>query len=157
MMCAMKRRNSGAFWLSIVFLAGSLPLSWGASCPGEQPLEEKALLQQEETWAKALDNNDVEGVGCLLAHEFQDADVNGGMHNRSEALVRAARPRQGTNRLEDMHAHLYGHAGVVRGLNRVIDSSGKVVATVLFTDVFVHRDGRWQAVAGQETMVTDHK
>ena len=115
------------------------------------------LLQQEEKWAKALDHNDVQAVGCLLADEFQDADVNGALHNRAEALARAAQPRHGTNRLEDMHAHIYGHAGFVRGLNRVVDSSGKVVASVLFTDFFVYRNGRWQAVAGQETTVTDKK
>ena len=48
-------------------------------------------------------------------------------------------------------------AGFVRGLNRVVDSSGKVVASVLFTDFFVYRNSRWQAVAGQETMVADKK
>jgi hypothetical protein len=138
-------------------LAWSLPLVWGAACPPGQSREEKALLEQEEKWAKALDQNDVQAVGCLLAEEFQDADVNGAVHNRAEMLARAAQPRKGMNRLESMHAHIYDQAGYVRGLNRVVDSSGKVLATVRFTDVFVYRDGRWQAVAGQETMVTEKK
>jgi predicted N-acetyltransferase YhbS len=45
----------------------------------------------------------------------------------------------------------------VRGLNRVVNANGEVVATVRFTDVFVYRERRWQAVAGQETMVTEKK
>ena len=156
-MCAMTRQTLGNLWIAILFLACTVPLSWAAPCPGAQSRDEKALLQQEEKWAKALDHNDVQAVGCLLADEFQDADVNGAVHNRAEALARAAQARHGTNRLEDMHAHIYGHAGFVRGLNRVVDSAGKVVASVLFTDFFVYRDRRWQAVAGHETMIADKK
>ena len=33
------------------------------------------------------------------------------------------------------------------------DASGKVIARVRFTDVFTYRDGRWQALAGQETLL----
>ena len=157
-MCAMTTQMLGYLWIALLFFTGSAaPLLWAPPCPAGQSREERALLQQEETWAKALDHNDVQTVGCLLANEFQDADVNGAVHDRNQALARAAQPRHGTNRLEDMHAHIYGHAGFVRGLNRVVDASGKVVATVRFTDVFVYRDRRWQAVAGHETMLPDHK
>jgi hypothetical protein len=138
-------------------LAGFVVLASAASCPAGQARDQKVLLEQEEKWAKALDHNDVHAVGCLLGEEFQDADVNGQVHNRAEALARAAQPRHGTNRLEEMHAHTYGDAGYVRGLNRVVNANGEVVATVRFTDVFVYRERRWQAVAGQETMVTEKK
>jgi hypothetical protein len=131
--------------------------AWAASCPRGQAREEKALLQLEEKWAKALDQHDSQVIACVLADEFQDADVNGAVHDRAQMLVRAAQPRRGANRVEDMHARIYGHAGFVRGLNRVVDSSGKTVARVRFTDIFVYRDTRWQAVAGQETLVTDNK
>ena len=141
----------------LAWLAGCVALASAASCPSGQARDEKVLLDQEEKWAKALDHNDVEAVACLLGDEFQDADLNGQVHNRAEALARAAQPRHGTNRLEEMHAHTYGDAGYVRGLNRVVSASGEVVATVRFTDMFVYREGRWQAVTGQETMVTEKK
>jgi hypothetical protein len=142
--------------LLFIFLGSTIP-SFSANCPRGQAREEKALVQLEEKWAKALDQHDSQVISCLLADEFQDADVNGAVHDRADALGRVARPRQGSNRLEEMHAHIYGHAGFVRGINRVVDPSGKVLATVRFTDIFVYRDTRWQAVAGQETFVTDNK
>jgi hypothetical protein len=37
----------------------------------------------------------------------------------------------------------------------LVDASGKVVARVRFTDVFTYRDGRWQALAGQESLVPE--
>jgi Domain of unknown function (DUF4440) len=152
----MTQANCVKTALLFIFLGCTIP-SFSANCPRGQAREEKALVQLEEKWAKALDQHDSQVISCLLADEFQDADVNGAVHDRNDALGRVARPRQGSNRLEEMHAHIYGHAGFVRGINRVLDPSGRVLATVRFTDIFVYRDTRWQAVAGQETLVTDNK
>jgi hypothetical protein len=52
-----------------------------------------------------------------------------------------------------MHAHVEGNSGFTRGLATLVDAAGKVVARVRFTDVFTYRDGRWQALAGQETLL----
>jgi hypothetical protein len=152
----MTQANCVQTALLFIFLGCAIP-SFSASCPRGQAREEKALVQLEEKWAKALDEHDSQVISCLLADEFQDADVNGAVHDRNDVLGRVARPRQGSNRLEEMHAHIYGHAGFVRGINRVVDPSGKVLATVRFTDIFVYRETRWQAVAGQETFVTGNK
>ena len=54
-----------------------------------------------------------------------------------------------------MKSHIYGEIGYVRGLNTVTDPNGKVIANVRFTDIFVYRDGRWQALCGQETLLND--
>jgi hypothetical protein len=37
----------------------------------------------------------------------------------------------------------------------VIDADGQVRAKVRFTDIFVYREGRWLAVAGQESLVSE--
>jgi len=56
-----------------------------------------------------------------------------------------------------MHAHIQGEMAYVRGMNRMTDNRGAVLARVRFTDIFVYRDGRWQAVAGQETLVGEKR
>lgn len=155
LLCCLMTQASFVKNALIFMFLGCAISAFAADCPRRQPREEKALIQLEQEWAKALDEHSSKVISCLLADEFQDADVNGAVHDRGEALSRVARPRQGSNRLEEMHAHIYGHAGFVRGINRVVDSSGKVLATVRFTDIFVYRDTRWQAVAGQETLVTE--
>jgi ketosteroid isomerase-like protein len=123
-------------------------------CPTGQPKEEIALLETERTWAKALEGRDVFAVGCILADDFEDADVDGQVHNRTDALDRVAHRRPGHNELEGMRAHVYEDVAFVRGVNKVIGADGKRIAQVRFTDIFVYRDGRWQAVAGHETLVT---
>jgi hypothetical protein len=36
-----------------------------------------------------------------------------------------------------------------------VDPQGKTVARVRFTDIYVYRDGRWQAVAAHESMLSE--
>jgi hypothetical protein len=126
-----------------------------AECPKDQPKTEAALIQAEQTWANALNHKEVEAVGCLLANEFEDADVDGSLHSRSEALEHIPHKKPGANQLSELRAHLEGNMGFTRGMATLVDGSGKVVARVRFTDVFTYRDGRWQALAGQESLIPE--
>jgi hypothetical protein len=141
--------------LSLVVCLLILPLSApAANCPANQPKTEAVLLEVEHHWADALTHKNSDAVSCLLAEEFEDADVDGSLHTRAEALAKIPQRRLWTNRLTDMHAHLLGgEAAFVRGLNEILDPDGKAVARVRFTDIFTYRDGRWQALAGHETLV----
>jgi hypothetical protein len=64
-------------------------------------------------------------------------------------------PKRPPSRLQltDVTVRLEGRTGIVRGLNTQIAPDGKVVGRVRFTDIFVWRAGRWQAIAAQETLV----
>ena len=55
--------------------------------------------------------------------------------------------------LSDLQPHVNGDFGYIRGLATAVNAQGKVVAKVRFTDVYVYRDGRWQCVAGHESML----
>ena len=109
----------------------------------------------ERLWAKALEVNDTDAVGCILSNEFEDSDIHGELHNRGEALAHVAQRKPAHNELSEMNPHVQGDSGFVRGLNTVTDSKGNSLAKVRFTDIFVYRDGRWQAVAAQETLLTE--
>ena len=136
--------------LAILLLSAT---PWGAVCPGNQPKSESALLELEQTWAHALTQHDSDTVACILAGEFQDFDPNGDVYDRAQALAKIPHRRPGSNQLSDLHPHVHGDFGYVRGLNTILDPEGKAVAKVRFTDIFVYRDGRWMAVAAQESLV----
>jgi ketosteroid isomerase-like protein len=127
--------------------------AFAADCPKDQPKTEAALIALEHSWADALNRKDVSAVSCMVADEFEDADVDGSVHTRAQALAHIPERKPYTNRLTEMRAHVEGNMGFSRGLNEILDSAGKVVARVRFTDVFTYRDGRWQALAGQETLL----
>jgi ketosteroid isomerase-like protein len=124
-----------------------------AECPKNQPKTEAALIELEQNWAAALSRKDAAAVACLLADEFEDADVDGSLHTRSQTLEHIPNRKTGTNQLSEMRAHVDGNSGFTRGLATLVDASGRVVARVRFTDVFTYRDGRWQALAGQESLL----
>ena len=138
--------------LPLAVLALAVP-SFAVNCPKNQPRTEAALLQLEQTWARSLSEKNADAVACLVADEFEDADVDGSLHTRAQMLEHIAQRKPGVNHLTEMRAHLEGNFGFVRGLATLVDPSGKVVARVRFTDVFAYRDGRWQALAGQETLL----
>jgi len=48
---------------------------------------------------------------------------------------------------------LYGDVGIANGSVIATDASGKELDRTMFTDVFVYRDGRWQAINAQENSV----
>jgi ketosteroid isomerase-like protein len=140
----------------LVAFAATLSLTlfaFAADCPKNQPKSEAALVEAEQNWAAALNRKDVDAVACLLASEFEDVDVDGSLHTRSETLNKIPNKKPGTNRLSELRALVDGNLGFTRGLATLVDASGKVVARVRFTDVFAYRDGRWQALAGQESLL----
>ena len=137
--------------LAVLLVLASSALA--ADCPKDQPKTEAVLIELEQSWAAALSHKDAGAVACMVAEEFEDADVDGSLHTRSQMLDHIPHRKPGVNHLSEMRAHVEGNSGFTRGLATLVDASGKVVARVRFTDVFIYRDGRWQALAGHETLL----
>ena len=60
---------------------------------------------------------------------------------------------QSSKHFEDMHVRVYGNVAIVNGM--VVAISGRGTHKTLFTDVFVYREGKWQAVSAQELPVAE--
>jgi Domain of unknown function (DUF4440) len=138
-----------------LFVLLALALSaFAADCPKNQAKTPEALVQLETNWADALSRKDADAVGCMLAAEFEDGDVDGSLHTRSETLEHIPNRKPGVNHLSELRGFVQGDMGFTRGLATLVDASGKVIARVRFTDVFIYRDGRWQALVGQESLLS---
>jgi hypothetical protein len=130
------------------------PLAFGGSCPSGQTKEESALVRIEQSGVQALERHDSDAVG-ILAEEFQEVDLDGMLRSRAENLASIINRRSGRYQLSELHPHVYDEFAYVRGLNTVLDAEGKIRAKVRFTDIFVFHEGRWLAVAGQESLVSE--
>jgi hypothetical protein len=117
-----------------------------ASCPTE-PRTPAGLRLAEDRWVAALEARDGDALACRLAPDFADNNWQGVIVTRGDMLVRLPKRPASTLRLTDITVR------IVRGLNTQIMPDGKVFGRVRFTDVFVWRAGRWQAIAAQETVV----
>jgi ketosteroid isomerase-like protein len=139
-------------FLALLIVLSSLQ-AFSTACPKKMPKNEEALLTLERNWADALSHKDADAVGCMLADEFEEADVDGSLHTRAENLGKIPNRKPGVNHLSEMRAHIEGNMGYTRGLAELVDGNGKTVARVRFTDVFTYRDGRWQALVGHESLI----
>ncbi len=138
-----------ALWMLLL-----CPLAYASPCPAGQAKDGNALIQAEQTWARSLEHQDTIALGCILADEFEDAGPDGKLTGRATTLAKAAEPPAVHHELSDLHPHVQGDFGYIRGLAAAIDAQGRTVAKVRFTDVYEYREGRWQCVAGHESLIT---
>jgi predicted GNAT superfamily acetyltransferase len=131
------------------------PLAIAAPCPKGEARDNDALIHIEQTWARALEQRDTASLSCILADEFEDAGPDGALTDRATTLAKAGEHPSVHHALSDLHAHVQGDFGYIRGLATAINARGQIVARVRFTDVYVYREGRWQCVAGHESMLTE--
>lgn len=129
------------------------PLGYAAPCPTAQRKDEAALAQNEQNWARALEEQDISALVCILADEFEDVGPTGEPASRTQVLQRADQHRGVHHELSELHAHVYGDFAYIRGLATTPGAPGRPTIKVRFTDVYVYRDGRWQCVAGQESSI----
>jgi ketosteroid isomerase-like protein len=112
------------------------------------------LVEIERTWARALDTHNAETLACILADEFEDADVEGKLNDRNAVLAKIGTSHAVRHELSELHAHVHGDFAYIRGVADAIDPQAKVTR-VRFTDIYAYRDGRWQCVAGHESFVAE--
>ena len=132
------------------------PAAGAFPCPTGQARDEAALVQIEKAWARALDEHDARALNCILADEFEDADIQGKLINRSATLAKIGTSPGVHHELSDLHARVHGDFAYIRGVADAVDSHTKGVR-VRFTDIYVFREERWQCVAGQESLVSDSR
>lgn len=112
------------------------------------------LIMTEMRWVMALNTKDAKLLGCLLAPDFTDSGVNGQLRSRTTVLADLPHHPNVNQYVRELKAALEGDTGVVRGVNHVVFPDGQA-ADVRFTDTFFYRDGIWQAIAAQETLIKE--
>ncbi len=117
---------------------------------------EQELINLEHEWASAFMHGDVAAVERIEAPGFVYTDYEGKVMGRADDIadVKAGAYKAEFD-LQDMKVHLFGDTAVVTGRN-VIKGTYKgqdMSGTYVFTDTFIKRGGRWQAVASQGTKI----
>src|ERR1035441_9238849 len=118
---------------------------------------EQVLMQMERDWTKAGLNKDAAALGRIIADDWSSIDFQGKIETKAQAL---ADLKSGSSTLQsvelgEMKVRVFGNTAVVTGSDtekstyKGKDSSGKYV----WTDIFVNRNGHWQAVSSESTKV----
>lgn len=135
---------------SLFLLAGGAgsPASRAAAARQDDPATRLRTL--EDRWLASEDDPD--SLAVYLADDFIHVLALGFVTKAEQIAVMRHQPRSRLPRpkhFEDLRVRVYGDVGIVNGIV-VADTGNGGLRRTLFTDVFVRRAGRWQAVNAQE-------
>lgn len=155
---------------AIVFAALALCAVPAIARPPAGERTAAAVMSVEHEWLTALQRHDVTTLARVLAREFIDSDFQGDAITRAQFLGYFAHPAPHPapppqQIFQDTKVRFVadGDVAIVTGvlITRLAPASKTGASSrpdgfahSRFTDVFVWRDGRWQAVTGQETHFT---
>ena len=114
-----------------------------------------ALKQMERDWVKAQQTKDAGMLDGILAADWTGLEFDGKKIDKNQAMadLKSTDSTLQNITLGEMTVRVFGNTAVVQGSDtekstvKGKDTSGKYV----WTDVFVSRNGKWQAVASEST------
>ena len=129
-----------------------------ADCPaypaGDWKLDSASALQFEQIWLDMLQQKNSAALDCILAPEFKDTSREGALRPKAQVLSELPTHQNDfQQKLAELSAELFSDTAVVHGVNVISDLKGHEVLRIRSTDVLHFRQGRWLAVAAQETDV----
>jgi ketosteroid isomerase-like protein len=142
-------------WLALPAISSAASLS--AQQPKAAPTaDERAVLDLEEGWAKAVVKRDAATFKRLLAPGFvytEDDRVQNGEQLTRDVVSGTDTVTEARN--EDLETHTYGNTMVVTGWLIMKGRSGgkPFERRYRFTDTWLKRNGQWQIIAAQDYLL----
>jgi len=139
-------RQANGSWKAVWDIYNSDLPAPGATADGA---EERALTQIERDWAAASAANDAAGIDRLMAAEYV-GNTDGEITPKKQLLanMKSGASKVASAEAGEMKVFVVGDTATVHGLwTEKASLSGKDRSgTYRYTDTFIKRDGRWQAV-----------
>ena len=123
----------------------------------QQSKAEQELIQIERDWCAAVMKKDAAALARILADDYTSVGSRGITSTKADELANLKGADSTGNCVDsNLKVRIYGDAAVVTGL-ATRSGTYKGVAfkdrQFLWTDTFIRKDGRWQCVASQGTVV----
>jgi len=136
------------------------PSSPAAAPSGEASEDvEKEIMQLERDWGDAVAKRDLVALDRILGDDHSVITKDGSVLTKAQELAKHGESADELFDFEPMKVRVFGETAVVTGGHREKsqyhgrDTSGHY----RWMDVFVKRNGRWQAVASELTRVEEEK
>jgi hypothetical protein len=138
--------------------AAAFVLSVGVASAANMSFTQESLVKLEATWSQAMVDRNAAIVGGVLAPSWTAQDTSGKPTNRRELLdnLKSGKLRITSMANHDLHVRVYGEFAIVQGRDTEKSSyAGKDTSgEYTWMDVFVKHNGKWHAVASQNSRVT---
>jgi ketosteroid isomerase-like protein len=138
----------------VLFISSAFIIAQESSKPSG---EEGHLRALETAWNHAEQSKDAAALGQLLADSFVYVDYDGTLMNKKQYLVSTVNDVVQNEQInnEGMTIQVYGDAAVVNGVDRDkgLEKGKPFFRHGRFTDTWIFRNGAWQCVASQSTLI----
>jgi ketosteroid isomerase-like protein len=115
------------------------------------------LKQIEMDWSAALKAKDTARLAEIVADGWSELDSSGKTITKAKLLADMKAPGNTLDSIEmgPMNVRVFGNTAIVTGsdIEKSTDSGKDTSGKYIWTDVFVKQNGKWRAVASQNTKV----
>ena len=119
--------------------------------------DEQVLRLIEREWGDAIKNKDKAWFERAYADGYTAINSRGKIFNKTEDIADTLSNTDTitSDELSDVKVQVHGDTAIVIGRLHLVgkDKNGNFDRNYLFTDKFIRRDGRWQAISTQATLV----
>jgi ketosteroid isomerase-like protein len=121
------------------------------------PSVEDQLKKMEKDRAAAVVKGDVAMLEGLTADDYVLINANGQVSDKATTMnnIKTGNIKLTSNEVSDLKVRVYGDTAVVTGKSSAKGTIGgrELKAPVMFTRVYVKKNGKWQSVAFQQTPI----
>jgi hypothetical protein len=129
--------------------------STGTHTPGQDT--EATLMKMERDAATALTKGDLAGFGGIFADDATLVGPDGAVQTKAQLLadVKSGALKIQSTEISDLKVRVFGESAIATyGTNdKGKDKERDITGRYRWTDVFLHRGGKWQIVASQGTQI----
>jgi ketosteroid isomerase-like protein len=145
-------------WFLIVAVASICSIGSARAQQSSTGDVERYIRESESQWAESVTNGDVSVVERILADDFLGVDPDGKLYEKAKMVsdMREAPKEFISNHLNDVKVRFFGDTAVAQGneawvRRTVTPLRGRFV----WTDTWLHRNGKWQIVASEDLIVPE--
>jgi ketosteroid isomerase-like protein len=127
-----------------------------ASIVGQTNAVEQEIMKLEQTLGDATIKKDRATLERVFAADYMYTHSNGVVMNKAEEITdtMSGDSQWTAAAFSDLKVRVFGDVAIVTGVETLRGKAkGYVSGPRRITDLFVRRDGRWQMVGGQTTLV----
>ena len=146
----MNRLAAGVAAFSFAALTAVPAYAQGASV-------EEQIKKMEKDRAVAVVKGDVSTLEALTSDDYMLINANGQVSDKATTMsnIKTGVIKLTSNEVSDLKVRLYGDTAVVTGKSSAKGTIGgrELKGPVMFTRVYVKKDGKWKSVAFQQTPI----
>ena len=157
---------------AIIALAGALMLAACSAQPSsnnqaaaaaQRPSDaesEATMRKAEADWAEVAARPMPGLMERILADDYVGVNSDNVVRDKAKMIALAAEPRSGnyvSSKLEYVNYRHFGDTVLAQGQESVHRKDGKPDLRLIWTDVWMWRDGKWQVVASQDNVLPPEK